>query len=83
MPLLFLSVILLTHYRVQDHILRVNNEKLYGPHLIIPFKDLFILGTAYIIAIVYRHDVNIHARAMIATGIIFIEHQLNNVSCVA
>ena len=76
MPLLFLSVILLTHYRVQDHILMVNNEKLYGPHLIVPFKDLLILGTAYIIAIVYRHDVNIHARAMIATGIVFIEPSL-------
>jgi len=76
MPLLFISVILLTHYRIQDHVLIVNNQKLYGPHLIIPFKDLLILGTAYIIAIVYRHDINIHARAMIATGIVFIEPAL-------
>jgi len=76
MPLLFLSVILLTHYRIQDHVLIVNNEKLYGPHLIVPFKDLLILGTAYIIAIVYRHDINIHARAMVATGIVFIEPAL-------
>ena len=76
MPLLFLSVILLTHYRIQDHVLMVNNVKLYGPHLIVPFKDLLILGTAYIIAIVYRHDINIHARAMVATGIVFIEPSL-------
>ena len=76
MPLLFISVILLTHYQIQSHIQIVNGEKLYGPHLIVPFKDLLILGTAYTIAIVYRHDVNIHARAMIATGIVFIEPAL-------
>lgn len=76
MPLLFISVILLTHFRIQDHVLIVNNEKLYGPHLIVPFKDLLILGTAYIIAVVFRHDVNIHARAMVATGIVFIEPAL-------
>ena len=76
MPLLFISVILLTHHRIQDHVLIINNEKFYGPHLLVPFKDLLILGTAYIIAIRYRHDVNIHARAMIATGIVFIEPAL-------
>ncbi len=72
MPLLFISVILLTHFRINDHARIVNNQKLYGPHLMVPFKDLLILGTAYIIAIVYRHDINIHARAMVATGIVFI-----------
>ena len=76
MPLLFISVILLTHYQIQNHVQIVNGEKLYGPHLIVPFKDLLILGTAYIIAIVYRHDINIHARAMVATGIVFIEPAL-------
>ena len=76
MPLLFISVILLTHYQIQTHVQIVNGEKLYGPHLIVPFKDLLILGTAYIIAIIYRHDINIHARAMIATGIVFIEPAL-------
>ena len=77
MPLLFISVILLTHNNIQEHVLIVNSQKLYGPHLIIPFKDLLILGTAYIIAIVYRHDINIHARAMVATGIVFIEPALS------
>ena len=76
MPMLFISVILLTHYRIHDHIRIVNNQKLYGPHLLVPFKDLIILGTAYIIAIVYRHEINIHARAMVATGIVFIEPAL-------
>lgn len=76
MPLLFISVILLTHLQIQNHVQIRNGEKLYGPHLIVPFKDLLILGTAYIIAIVYRHDINIHARAMVATGIVFIEPAL-------
>ena len=76
MPLLFISVILLTHFQIQKHVDIVNGEKLYGPHLIVPFKDLLILGTAYIIAIVYRRNVNIHARAMVATGIVFIEPAL-------
>lgn len=76
MPLLFISVILLTHYQMGDHVEVVNNEKFYGPHLIIPFKDLLIIGIAYFIAIRYRHNVNIHARAMVATGIVFIEPAL-------
>lgn len=76
MPLLFSSIILLTHYQIQQHVQIVNGEKFYGPHLIIPFKDILILGTAYIIAIAYRHNVNIHARAMVGTGIVFIEPAL-------
>lgn len=76
MPLLLGSIILLTHYQIQQHVQIVNGEKLYGPHLIIPFKDILILGTAYIIAIAYRHNINIHARAMVGTGLVFIEPAL-------
>jgi len=76
MPLLFVSVILLTHSRLPEHITVINGENFYGPHLVVPFKDLLILGTAYIIAVVYRRDFNIHARAMVATGIVFIEPAL-------
>jgi hypothetical protein len=76
MPLLFLSLILLTHFRIQEHVLIIGQEKFYGPHLVIPFKDLLILGTSYLIAIRYRHNMNIHARAMISTGIVFIEPAL-------
>lgn len=76
LPLLFISVILLTHSRLQEHITVINGENFHGPHLVIPFKDLLILGTAYIIAVIYRRDINIHARAMIATGIVFIEPAL-------
>ncbi|WP_375446609.1 hypothetical protein [uncultured Fibrella sp.] len=80
MPLLFISVILLTHVQLQKRIDIVNGEiSLSGPspHLLLPFKDLLILGIMYIIAIVHRRDVNIHARAMIATGIVFIEPALS------
>ncbi|MEO5944185.1 MAG: hypothetical protein ABIP30_01065 [Ferruginibacter sp.] len=76
MPLLFLSVILLTNYQMESHVEIIANEKFYGPHLIVPFKDLLIIGIAYIIAVRYRHNVNIHARAMVATGIVFIEPAL-------
>lgn len=76
MPLLFISVILLAHSRLREHITVINGENFYGPNLVIPFKDLLLLGTAYIIAVVHRRDVNIHARAMVATGIIFIEPAL-------
>ncbi|HEU5289693.1 MAG TPA: hypothetical protein VFU05_03560 [Cyclobacteriaceae bacterium] len=73
MPILFFSIILLAHYQIQKHVEVVDGEKLYGPHLMIPFKDLLILGIAYSIAVFYRNDIHIHARAMIATGIVFIE----------
>jgi hypothetical protein len=76
MPLVFLSIILLAHSRIQEHVTIVGQEKLYGPHLVIPFKDLLIIGTAYLIAIRHRHNINIHARAMVATGLVFIEPAL-------
>lgn len=70
MPLLFISVILLAHSR------HPANEEDLDINLFVPFKDLLILGTMYIIAIVYRRDINIHARAMVATGIVFVEPAL-------
>ena len=70
MGLFFISVILLTHYQY-------NTEN--PPHFIgvfIPFKDLLVLTVAYFIAMRYRKIAGIHARAMIATGIVFIEPAL-------
>ena len=61
---------------MESHVEIIGNEKFYGPHLIVPFKDLLIIGVAYTIAVRYRHNVNIHARAMVATGIVFIEPAL-------
>lgn len=80
MPLLFISVILLKHFQIQKQIEIINGEvSLSGPspHLLLPFKDLLILGIMYTIAIVNRREINIHARAMIATGIVFIEPALS------
>jgi heme exporter protein D len=76
MPMLFLSVILLAHYRIPSHIVVINNEKNYGLHLFIPFKDLLVLGMMYTLAIRYRHNIHIHARAMVATGIVLLSQRL-------
>lgn len=70
MPLIFLSVILLVHSR---HTL---GEERLDMRLLTPFKDLIVLGVAYFIAIRYRKTTAIHARGMIATGIVFIEPAL-------
>lgn len=67
MPLLFISVILLAHNRSKGHA-----EEL-GMGLVVPLKDLVIIGIMYGIAVYHRHNVKIHARAMVATGIVFIE----------
>jgi hypothetical protein len=71
MPLLFVSVLLLVHSRIKG-----SERNDLGLSIFVPFKDLLILGTVYIIAIRYRHNLQIHARAMIATGIVFIEPAL-------
>lgn len=69
-PLIYISVMLLAHSRISG------SEESWGLSLWIPFKDLFIFGIAYCIAIRYRHTVEIHARGMIAAGIVLIEPAL-------
>jgi len=69
-PFVFISVILLVHSRHN-----IDEENL-DIRLFVPFKDLIILGAAYFIAIRYRKDINLHARGMVATGIVFIEPAL-------
>ena len=69
-PLIIISVILLVHSRIPFYGKNVEME------IFIPFKDLFTLSIAYGIAIINRHNIEIHARGMIATGIIFIEPAL-------
>lgn len=71
MPLLFISVILLKHYRIGGQV----TEGL-GASLWLQTKDLVIISIMYAIAIKNRHNMQIHARAMIATGIVFIEPTL-------
>jgi len=70
-PLMFISVILLAHSRIPFH----TGDS--GINLLVPFKDLFILAVAYFIAIRYRHNIDLHARGMVATGIVFIEPALS------
>jgi hypothetical protein len=69
-PLIFISVMLLAHNRI------TGNEEDLGLSLWVPFKDLLVLGVAYFIAIRYRHSIQIHARGMIAAGIVLIEPAL-------
>ncbi|MFD1820545.1 hypothetical protein SAMN04515674_104105 [Pseudarcicella hirudinis] len=71
MPLIFVSVLLLFHSRHKP------NGEGVDLDFFIPLKDLIIMGIAYFIAIKYRKRFDIHARAMIATGIPFIEPALS------
>lgn len=68
--LIFISVLLLVHHRHS-----IDEENL-GLRLLVPFKDLIILGTMFSIGMWNRKITGIHARAMIATGIVFIEPSL-------
>ena len=70
-PLLFASVILLKHYRIEGKI----TEGL-GASLWLQVKDLIIIGIMFTIAMLNKNNIQIHARAMIATGIVFIEPTL-------
>lgn len=69
-PLFIVSVVLLFHSQ------RSLDEEQLGRRMLTPLRDLIIIATAYIIAIKYRKSMPIHARAMIATGIVFIEPAL-------
>ncbi|MBA4852561.1 hypothetical protein [Emticicia sp. BO119] len=71
MPLLFISVLLLVHSRIKG-----SERDDMGLSLFVPFKDLLILAITYSIAIKNKRDYQIHARAMVATGIVFIEPAL-------
>ena len=70
-PLLFTSIILLKHYRIDGKI----TDGL-GASLWLQVKDLVIIGIMFTIAIINKQNTQIHARAMIATGIVFIEPTL-------
>ena len=71
LPLFFISVILLKHSNLGGQV----NEGL-GASLWLQLKDLVIIGIMFTIAIVNKSNMQIHARAMIATGIVFIEPTL-------
>jgi len=71
LPLFIISVILLKHHQIGG----VVKEGL-GASLWLQLKDIIIISVMYTIAIVNKHTIQIHARAMIATGIVFIEPTL-------
>ncbi len=70
MVLFFISVILLTHHQLSA------TEPVRYISAFIPFRDLVVLIVAYTIAMWNAQVVGIHARAMIATGVAFIEPSL-------
>jgi hypothetical protein len=69
-PLIFISIILLTHSRI-PHQGPLTGNDLVG--VFNSFKDLVILATAFFVAIRYKNDYQLHARGMIVTGLAFIE----------
>lgn len=70
MPLLMISVLLLFHSRHRAGEPTLNLDFFVG------CKDLIVLAVAFFCAVKFRHTAYIHARAMIATGIAFIEPAL-------
>jgi hypothetical protein len=69
-PLMCISIILIIH---QSHTV---DERNLGNTLLGQSKNLFIFITGYVIAIRYRHNIDVHARGMIVTGIALIEPAL-------
>jgi len=71
LPLFILSVILLKHHQIGGKV----TEGL-GASLWLQLKDIVIIAIMFSIAIINKRNLQIHARAMIATGIVFIEPTL-------
>jgi len=71
LPLFIISVILLKHFRIGGEV-----TKDLGASLWLQLKDIVIIGIMFTIAMVNKRNMQIHARAMIATGIVFIEPTL-------
>jgi Ca2+/Na+ antiporter len=71
-PLIVTSVMLIVNLSHNHNL----NEKDLGINVFGQVKDFIIFAMAYFIAIKYRHNIDVHARAMIATGIALIEPAL-------
>jgi hypothetical protein len=69
-PVMCISTILIIH---QSHTVDEENP---GNILLGQSKNLFIFITGYVIAIIYRHNIEVHIRGMIVTGIALIEPAL-------
>jgi len=71
LPLFIISVILLKHHQIGGKV----SDGL-GASLWLQLKDIIIITVMFAIAMINKHNVQIHARAMIATGIVFLEPTL-------
>lgn len=72
MPLVLISVLLILNARLKG----VPVEEITFTRNIFPIRDFWFLIILFTIAIVYKNNIHIHARAMVATGIVFIEPSL-------
>lgn len=72
MPLLLISVLLVLNSRMKS--VPMNEVSFTG--YLSPIRDIFLLTVTFSIGVYYRRNIHIHARAMIITGIIFIEPAL-------
>jgi heme exporter protein D len=72
MPVMLLSVLLIMNSGMKQ----IPAEEITFANVLFPVRDFFLLATAFSIGVWYRHHVQIHARAMVITGIVFIEPAL-------
>lgn len=72
MPVMLLSVLLVLNSGLK----KVPEAELAFTGIIFPVRDFLLLATAFTIGVIYRRNVQVHARAMIITGIVFIEPAL-------
>lgn len=72
MPVLLVSVVLI----LNSNLKKVPDEEIRFVSILFPFRDLWFLIFFFTLAIVYRKNIHLHARAMVATGIVFIEPAL-------
>ncbi len=75
MPLLLASVLLVLNSGLRSIPINESNKITFNL-ILFPFRDIILLSTAFLIGVYNRHNVQIHARAMIITGIVFIEPAL-------
>jgi hypothetical protein len=72
MPLLLISVLMVLHAGLNA----VPIGKITFMAILFPFRDFWFLIVFYSVAVIYKSNIHIHARAMVATGIVFIEPSL-------
>jgi heme exporter protein D len=72
MPVMLISVLLIMNSGMKA----VAANELAFANVLFPVRDFFLLSIFFTIGVIYRHNIQVHARAMIITGIVFIEPAL-------